>query len=465
MVKRLLLLMLLAGCGDTPPTEPALVSLILSRRDVKMLTGGTLDVDAVPIGLDGQVEPAAGISWSSSNPAVATVSSLGVVTTLAPGTAFIRATASQQADSMRLEVATATFDTVAAGGLHTCAMTAEGEAYCWGENFNGALGTGDTLSNPSPLAVRTSLRFSWLAVSQRTTCGMATTGEAYCWGSNGSGQLGLGSSDAEDHTEPAAVTGGRRFTWLSAGPGSTCGVAEGGTGFCWGSNVSGLLGNGVLSDAVEPSPISGGLTLATVSVGQVHACGITITGDAYCWGEADGGRLGNGSDLGGCGGVSPSSCSRTPVAVTGGLGFEEVSVGQAHTCGIITTGAGYCWGLGSYLGDGTTGTANQPVPVTGGLMLHGITTGGDATDANNHHTCAIDSAGQAYCWGANGQGQLGTGSISDVATSPVLVTGGLTWQSLTAGANHTCGLATNARVYCWGAASGNLNPTEVPGQS
>lgn len=461
-------LSVLVSCGgETPPTGPDVASLVLSRTAVKMLTGGTLEVDATSLDPNGQLLPAASVEYSSSNSGVATVSSMGIVTTLTPGTVFIRAQAGGASDSMRLEVTTARFGQVAAGGSHTCALTTtDGEAYCWGENFNGALGTGDTLSNPSPLAVRTSLRFFSLTLSQRTTCGIATDHMAYCWGSNGSGQLGLGTVDTEDHAEPAPVVAGFTFSALSAGISSTCGIVAQDVGYCWGSNMGGLLGNGLRDDAAAPTGVELGAVLTDIAVGQVHACALIDTGAAFCWGQGDDGRLGLGFDVGDlCGNSGGSSCIPTPAEVTGGHRFTELSATQTHTCAITTAGAAYCWGIGGYLGDGTTTTSNAPVPVSGVLTLHGLTTGDDATDGSNAHTCAIDAASKAYCWGANLLGQLGTGATSVVETSPVAVSGGLTWTSLSAGAAQTCGLATDRWVYCWGSAAGSFTPVPIPGQS
>ena len=55
----------------------------------------------------------------------------------------------------------------------------------------------------------------------------------------------------------------------------------------------------------------------------------------------------------------------------------------------------------------------------------------------------------AYCWGLNPVGQLGNGSIIS-SNVPLLVAGGLTFQSLNAGEDHTCGVTTAGAAYCWG---------------
>src|SRR5204863_338595 len=71
-----------------------------------------------------------------------------------------------------------------------------------------------------------------------------------------------------------------------------------------------------------------------VSAGIAHTCGVTSSGAAYCWGNNTYGGLGNGTTTG----------STTPIAVSGGLTFATVSVGNEFTCGVTTSGAAYCWG-------------------------------------------------------------------------------------------------------------------------
>jgi alpha-tubulin suppressor-like RCC1 family protein len=83
-----------------------------------------------------------------------------------------------------------------------------------------------------------------------------------------------------------------------------------------------------------------------------------------------------------------------------------------------------------------------PVPVTGGILFRSVTAGAD-------HACGVDVDGVAYCWGGNDAGQLGT---RDTAPSrrPVPVAGQLRFRLLSAGDSHTCGLTVDSLAYCWG---------------
>ena len=71
---------------------------------------------------------------------------------------------------------------MSAGRLQTCALTSGGQAYCWGSNSNGELGTGDSVTIQIPRPVTGGLSFTSLNVGQGSSCGIAN-GAAYCWGS------------------------------------------------------------------------------------------------------------------------------------------------------------------------------------------------------------------------------------------------------------------------------------------
>lgn len=134
--------------------------------------------------------------------------------------------------------------------------------------------------------------------------------------------------------------------------------------------------------------------------------------------------------------------------------WTQVSTGWGHTCGLDAVGQAYCWGLGDsgQLGGGATADSTEPVAVDASGVLAGKTL--TQVTAGGYHTCVLDSAGRAYCWGFGESGQLGSGSTSG-STVPVAVTvagvlAGKTLAMVSAGAYHTCGPDTVGRAYCWG---------------
>ena len=108
--------------------------------------------------------------------------------------------------------------------------------------------------------------------------------------------------------------------------------------------------------------------------------------------------------------------------------------GTSTACGLTATGDTYCWGFNDFgqLGDGTTTGSLTPVLVSGGIRFSSIST-------NGGHTCGVTSVGDAYCWGENFRGQLGDGTTINRLT-PVLVSGGLSFALVSAAFSETCGL-------------------------
>jgi alpha-tubulin suppressor-like RCC1 family protein len=308
-------------------------------------------------------------------------------------------------------------------------------------------------------------------------CALTAAGQAYCWGANEHGQLGIGvvtPADGRDPvTTPTPVAGGLTFRAITAGLSHTCGLAEDGVAFCWGDAAKGQLGAGPpstmcdpagqpLCRVPEPVRVSGTTRFAQVSAGRWHTCAITPAGAAYCWGDNAAGPLGNLETSVQC---EPSAgfeaCRRNePVAVTGELQFTQVAAGAFHTCGVTTTGAAYCWGLAT--GDIAIGAAELgnaaysgyhgadrgsrvPVPVEGGHTFR-------AVSAGNRGSCGVTTDGQAVCWGSNNFGQMGIGGANpDFSTTPRLVwMPAVTEPPALGEEDNVCAATTTGRIFCWG---------------
>jgi len=234
------------------------------------------------------------------------------------------------------------FSSVVAGAVHTCGLTADGAAYCWGSNGSGQLGDGTVTNRPVPTAVAGGLSFTVLAAGGGHTCGITTGGAAYCWGNNETGQLGNGVTDQDPSRTPIAVstTGLPAFTSLTAGDSHTCALAAGTGAYCWGYNYSGAVGNGAAHE-IETTPVavrSPDGALVAVATSNYHTCGLTATGKAFCWGSNNFAQLGDGT----------KADRSVPTAVATGLTFTALAPGDDHTCGVATTGTAYCWGVNDH---------------------------------------------------------------------------------------------------------------------
>lgn len=247
------------------------------------------------------------------------------------------------------------FTSVSAGLFHTCGLTTNQQAYCWGHNGSGQLGDSTIAQRNVPTRVAAgSTVFTRISAGASHTCAIDDADAAHCWGYNLEGQLGTGVADAGT-SAPVPVAGGLAFSEVRAGSGYTCAIAAAFPGvYCWGYNGFGQLGDGTNTQRLEPWPaLAGGVEL---SVGESHTCSIDTLGDAYCWGRNNRGQLGNGT----------SADSSTPTPVLGGRGWSDIGVGYWHTCA-VSDGVVYCWGSNGRgeLGDGTSAQRSQPVRVAG----------------------------------------------------------------------------------------------------
>ena len=229
--------------------------------------------------------------------------------------------------------------------------------------------------------------------------------------------------------------------WASSNPGvalvsATTGVV---TGLAPGSaTITATSGGQSGAAAIEVQALP---TLTAVSAGGPFTCGLSVGGAAYCWGYNADGNLGTGTT---------TYRIPMPVSVVGGITFAHLSAGDTHTCALTPSGTAYCWGsngvgqLGSPIQPCSEGglCSATPQPVAGGLTFTSISAGAN-------HTCGVTSNSVLYCWGYNAYGQLGDGTTQDRAV-PVAVVGGVEFSFVSAGFTHSCGLTPTFRAYCWG---------------
>jgi uncharacterized protein YjdB len=452
-----------SGTATVSVTLVPVASVTLSPAQLTLLALVSQQLTAITRDQAGNELTGRLVTWATSDQTVATVAATGLVTGVGPGSATITATSEGKSGSAAASIiSSVTFSSVIAGGAHTCALTAGGEAWCWGRGESGQLGipvpvltcltdAGPFPCSAAPVAVGGGLAFTHIVGGGAHTCGLTSDGTAYCMNASG---------------HPVPVATGLKFASIDAGAHHTCALTSNGAAYCWGRNDRGQLGDGTTNGQNVPVAVVGNHTFQLIAAGGFSigsTCALSSNGSAYCWGDNERGQLGLG--------IADMNAHPVPAPVSGTLTFAALTVGLGrHACGLTGTGAAYCWGENSFgaLGDGSAVDRSTPVAVTGGHAFVQVMAGGFIG-----HTCGLTSNGTAYCWGENSVGQVGDGSFTD-RLAPTPVTGGLSFSRLDAGFRHTCGPSTTGTVYCWGSGgagqlgnnsdSGSEVPTKVFGQ-
>ena len=158
----------------------------------------------------------------------------------------------------------------------------------------------------------------------------------------------------------------------------------------------------------------------------------------------------------GCRGPAPGLLSLALVGLacadpisTTHVQYSNVSAGYAHTCGLTRSGSVLCWGdNGSgQLGNGSLVSAARPVAVSGGKTFTQVSAG-------SSHTCGI-SQGAVLCWGSNLNGQVGNGAAPDgpavqIPAAVVPPASNPTFKRVATGDSFSCAITTGGEAYCWG---------------
>jgi alpha-tubulin suppressor-like RCC1 family protein len=249
---------------------------------------------------------------------------------------------------------------IAARHFGACARLSGGTVQCWGYNEFGELGNGtDGQPSSSPVTVVGITDAATIGAGEDHTCAVLTGGAVKCWGNNFSGRLGDGNTGTFANT-PVTVVGISTATAVTGGSGHTCARLPGGVMKCWGSGGAGQRGDGTGgdgsgSDALTPVSVGGMTGARVITAGSAHTCAIVDGGAAKCWGNDEYGQIGDGAY------TYPGP--NTPTPVVGIANATALQAGSYHTC-VVVPGAVRCWGYNDYgqLGTGSMG-GSTPTPT------------------------------------------------------------------------------------------------------
>ncbi|HTR55848.1 MAG TPA: hypothetical protein VMJ10_34465 [Kofleriaceae bacterium] len=388
------------------------------------------------------------------------------------------------------------FQAFGLGARHACGLDVQGELYCWGDNSEGQLGVGTTPAlDASPARVGTDT-WSALAVGGAHACAIQG-GVVSCWGRNAEGQAEGGAGGNVLAPAPVALSPmamAPAFETVAAGGVHSCAIGAGQL-WCWGA--SDAIGDSRM-DVSFATPVDSTITdWSEVSLGYRHGCAISASQGLWCWGA-------NNAHQAVPDAATMEIIKPTAVALGGGLVVLHVFAKNNGTCAIASTdptataGQLWCWGdlpgatlttptqLGTdetwtfaapdggspcgvnagqaecwgyeyvgELGDGFW-VQNPPIDISNAKPI-GAASVVDRSgslpypEAQTRFACLLDGT-KLSCWGDDVNGELGQGAPSS-RLLPVEITPpgeGLTWKSTAGGDEHTCAIASDDHVYCWG---------------
>lgn len=267
---------------------------------------------------------------------------------------------------------------VAAGPAYSCAVLTNESLRCWGQNYYGQLGLGNTNDygdNSNEVGtglpevnVGQTVKFVATGGSD-TTCAIRTNNETVCWGYGGDYMLAIGGSGN-----------------VGDGPGE--------------------MGNAL-------TPIDFGTSYAvSLDIGSLHGCALLANGAVKCWGTNYNGELGVNGNIHT---AAQLGANWPSVDLGTGRTARAITTGNHHTCAILDTNAVACWGQGTFGQLGYGNNANRGYANLGSALTT-VDLGTDRTataiSAGRYSTCAILDNGSVKCWGLNNYGQLGQNSTT-----------------------------------------------------
>jgi alpha-tubulin suppressor-like RCC1 family protein len=342
---------------------------------------------------------------------------------------------------------------VSAAGRHELALMPNGTVLAWGDDAFGQLGNGILSANGDsevPAVVPGIGTATAVAAGEEHSLALLANGTVLAWGDNHEGQLGNGTTVTS--AVPVPVKGLTGVTAIAAGSLFSLALLGNGTVMAWGRNDFGQLGTGNATDSTVPVPVKGLTGVTAIAGGSQHALALLSSGTVMAWGDNESGQLGIGKHI---------SSSDHPVPVARLTGITAIAAGEEHSVALGSGGGVWVWGgngefqLARPNGfPGGIGQSTVPLLVPGLGQATGIAAGGS-------FSLAV-VGGQVKGWGDNAFGQLGNGTAT-TGPAPVTVTGLSGVTHVAAGGVQSLALGTAAGTAATAPAGPVSSPWRVAG--
>ena len=243
------------------------------------------------------------------------------------------------------------FISISTGDSHTCGILDTNALYCWGNNFYGQLGFGNTTFSSTPRFVANDVVA--VGTGRWHTCALDTDKSVACWGNNDYGQLGIGNINDQYVPTPINLSSNISVISLEVGPHNSCIITDNFTPYCWGRNNWGQASaqqhhfHWGHDDRINPAELWSGdnhqiipnytgdwnNSAIAMSINNQAVCSIKMDAilvhghtDVVCWGANFWGQRGNGSyPTNTYGGINYVNLSSSSIG-----GWNSVTIGALH---------------------------------------------------------------------------------------------------------------------------------------
>jgi alpha-tubulin suppressor-like RCC1 family protein len=313
--------------------------------------------------------------------------------------------------------------TAATGSNHGLFVTTDGTLWAVGQNTNGQLGTGNTVTAATP--VRVAENVTAVAAGSDHSLLIRSDGSLWAMGRSTNGQLGTGSGLGS--LTPQRVA--NEVSAIAAGSNHSMLIKTDGSLWAMGFNSSGQLGDGSTTDRHLPEKIAD--HVAMIAGGGGHSLFVTTGSGLWAMGSNSSGQLG----------ISNNSAQLLPVPVTDGV--VAIVAGGSHS--LLVRIDGSLWGMGRNVdselvigGNASAYSRSQfhsfNVPV---LMATDVTTAA----AGSSHSLFVKRGGTMWATGRNSNRQL---IVQTNPNTPMPVEAHPNVHAISASGNNTFYLATAA---------------------
>ncbi|XP_047335805.1 PH, RCC1 and FYVE domains-containing protein 1-like [Impatiens glandulifera] len=342
---------------------------------------------------------------------------------------------------------------IACGARHVGLVTKQGEVFTWGEESGGRLGHGiqKDFSRPRLVEYLAVTNVEFVACGEHHTCAISASGDLYTWG-DGSHNVGLLGHGADvSHWVPKMVSGpleGIQIMAIACGTWHSALITLNGKLLTFGDGTFGVLGHGDRETVSFPKEVDllSGYKTVKVACGVWHTAAIvevmgqngpnSLSKKVFTWGDGDKYRLGHGD--------KESHLHPTFVSSLMDYNFHQLACGHSMTVGLTTSGHVFTVGSTEF-GQLGNPTSNGKIPCLVQDKLVGEFI--DDISCGAHHVAVMTSRGEVFTWGRGAHGRLGHDDTEDRKV-PTLVEAlkDRHVKNITCGSNYTASICIHKWV-------------------